>query len=101
MPYAIIELPLINVIKTEGIKGDYAFKNKLGMFVTLANCALKYDKDPLAKQIGREAHDKNMASYWLVLSFLEFLNFEEQKFSWIRMEFVIRGRKYATDKINL
>lgn len=38
VPYAIIEIPLVNVIRSEGIKGDYAFKNKLGMYVTLASC---------------------------------------------------------------
>lgn len=40
---------MINVIKAEGIKGDYAFKNKLGMFVTLANCTLKYEKEPVTR----------------------------------------------------
>lgn len=40
--YGRIELPLINLIKNAGIHGDYAFKNKLGMYITLANCSLKY-----------------------------------------------------------
>lgn len=39
----------MNAIKSDGIKGNYAFKNKLGMFVTLANCTIKYEKDASAK----------------------------------------------------
>lgn len=35
------------------------------------------------------------------MNFVEFLNFELNKLSWIRMEFVVKGRKYATDKIQL
>lgn len=44
MAYATIDFPLINIIKSEGIKGDYAFKNKLGMFVTIAHATLRYEK---------------------------------------------------------
>ncbi len=58
------------MIKAEGIKGDYAFKNKLGMFVTLANCVLKYDKDPISKISSKEENDKSLTAYWLILNFL-------------------------------
>lgn len=44
----------MNVIKAEGIKGDYAFKNKLGMYVTLAHCEIKYDKDSVVKAITKQ-----------------------------------------------
>ena len=40
--YGTIEFPLINLIKNTGIKGDYAFKNKYGMYISLANCEIKY-----------------------------------------------------------
>lgn len=36
--------PLFAVIREDGLKGDYAFKNKLGMFISLAHCSIKYEK---------------------------------------------------------
>lgn len=40
------------------------------MFVTLANCVLKYEKDPLNKLTAKEQNDKGMTAYWLILNFL-------------------------------
>jgi hypothetical protein len=40
----IIEIPLLSIVAGRGIKGDYAFKNKYGIFVALAQCNINYGK---------------------------------------------------------
>lgn len=39
-----IEIPLLSIITGRGIDGDYAFKNKYGIFVALAQCKISYGK---------------------------------------------------------
>ena len=39
-----IEIPMMSIITGRGVHGDYAFKNKYGIFVALARCDFSYDK---------------------------------------------------------
>ena len=49
---ASFKAPLFAVIREEGLKGDYAFKNRLGMFVSLAHCSIRYEKDARMQERG-------------------------------------------------
>lgn len=75
------------MIKSDGISGDYAFKNKLGMFVSLAKCHLKYEKDNKnSNEVNKFSIDRNRQNFWVLLNFLEFINFERSSDSinWIK-----------------
>jgi hypothetical protein len=39
-----IEIPLLSVVTGRGIKGEYAFKNRYGIFVGLADCVVSYGR---------------------------------------------------------
>jgi hypothetical protein len=41
--------PLLSAIRQGGLKGDYAFKNSLGMFTSLGHATLNYDKKQTAR----------------------------------------------------
>jgi hypothetical protein len=40
-----IDIPLLAVVTGKGIHGDYAFKNKYGLFVALAQCSINYGRN--------------------------------------------------------
>ena len=55
------------------------------MFVSLAGCQLKYDKEQIYK-FGKEGNDKvGGNSFWVVMKFLEFINFDVQRYAWIKL----------------
>ena len=70
MLVASFKAPLFAVIREEGLKGDYAFKNKLGMFVSLAHCTAKYEKTAktLVDASGKGG-EGSRESFWLLIDF--------------------------------
>ena len=44
-----LKAPLLSAIRQGGLKGDYAFKNSLGMFTCLAHAGISYDKKAVNK----------------------------------------------------
>jgi len=40
-----LDIPLLAVVAGTGIHGDYAFKNKYGIFVALAQCSINYGRN--------------------------------------------------------
>lgn len=67
---ASFKAPLFAVIREEGLKGDYAFKNKLGMFVSLAHFSAKYEKSAktLTDAAGKSG-ENSRESFWLLIDF--------------------------------
>lgn len=51
-----LKAPLLSAIRQGGLKGDYAFKNSLGMFTCLAHAAISYDKKATSKTALHEAN---------------------------------------------
>ena len=49
MVLGTIEIPMLSVISGRGIHGDYAFKNRYGIFMGLARCDISYDKNRIDK----------------------------------------------------
>lgn len=80
-----IDIPLLAVVTGKGIQGEYAFKNKYGMFVALATCNINYGRSTkLEPEEGapgltdsqlqpKQANEK----IWLLLNFLEVLQYGE------------------------
>lgn len=51
-----LKAPLLSAIRQGGLKGDYAFKNSLGMFTCLAHAAISYDKKSTNKTALHEGN---------------------------------------------
>jgi hypothetical protein len=45
------------LIRPEGIEGDYAFKNRLGMFVALSSCKIKFEKLQQAISVNPQSNE--------------------------------------------
>lgn len=70
------------------------------MFVGLAHCQINYKKEAEVKN-SKFSETQSQIGYWLLLDFVEFINFENYKPSWIKLEFVMKGKKHSSDKIHL
>lgn len=72
------------------------------MFVSLASCTIKYEKQP-KHQMEVDNHllsDPSRESYWLIINFLEILNYEGD-LGWLKFEIVYQGKRYSTDQQNI
>ena len=52
---------MLSIVSGRGIHGDYAFKNKFGIFMGLARCDISYDKnklDTIPQQVTNKPHSK-------------------------------------------
>ena len=63
--------PLLSAIRDGGLKGDYAFKNSLGMFTCLAKAIISYDKISKGKTTGQLEATSSFSkdNYWILLDF--------------------------------
>lgn len=69
---------MFNLIKDEGIDGNYAFKNKYGMFVGLCKGSMKYDRYEkkerdanFQSQLGNTviSNRNKLNNYWILIHF--------------------------------
>lgn len=86
--FATLKIPLFNLIQSQGISGNYAFKNKYGMFIALCKTIINYDKHEKKPLLLEQSQNKlsftNMSmknnkfhTYWVMIHFKELINFED------------------------
>lgn len=102
-----LDIPLLAVVTGKGIQGDYAFKNKYGMFVALAQCNISYGRNNKLQQEDipggiseSQAQPQSTERVWLLLNFLELLQYGAD-IKHVTFEVFVRKERHTTPRSNV